>query len=97
MKKPAQARMTFPEVTIPVLKIPQPDGSVLFKAGKPMVVESVIGTREAARLLGVPQRWVITECDLGRFKTAHKPGTRPKCIWKISRAEVLARKSLEPH
>jgi hypothetical protein len=88
--------MTCPQVTIPVLQIPQPDGSILVKAGKPVVVEASISTREAARLLGMSPRWVMKECDLGRFKTAYKPGRQPTSQWRLLRTEVLARKKAEP-
>jgi hypothetical protein len=76
--------------------VPQPDGSILVKPGKPVVAEAEIGTREAARMLGMSRRWVETECELGRFKTAHKPGTQPKSMWKIARAEVLDRRENQP-
>jgi hypothetical protein len=97
MRNSPQARMIFPEVSFPTIKVPQPDGSILFKPGKPVAVEAEIGTREAARLLGMFRRWVETECELGRFKTAHKPGTQPKSNWKIARSEVLARREMEPN
>jgi hypothetical protein len=87
---------SVPTVIVPAIRIPQPDGSILFKAGKPVVVEEQIGTAEAARLLGMSQRWVITECILGRFKTAYQPSGRVHGNWKIARTEVLARITAPP-
>jgi hypothetical protein len=84
--------METPEVIIPAVCTPQLDGSVLVKAGKPVLVEVEIGTREASRILGRSPRWVRAECDLSRFKTAHKPGTQIGSWWKIARSEVVARK-----
>ena len=92
MSKRPQARpAAIPEVIIPAIRVPQSDGSVLFKAGKPVVVEAQIGTAEAARIMGMSRRWVIAECESGNFKTAHRPGLKASAWWKISRAEVLAR------
>jgi hypothetical protein len=85
-----------PTVVIPAIKIPQPDGSILFKAGKPILVEEMIGTAEAARLLGASRRWVETECSLGRFTSAHKIGVTTQSRWKLSRTEVLARQQRPP-
>jgi len=96
MRKPLEARMTAPQVFIPAVKVPQPDGSVLFKAGKPVIIGLEVGTKEAARILGMSRRGVETECSFGRFKTAHKPGNRLRSIWKIARAELLARVKNEP-
>ena len=92
MSKRPQARMAaIPEVIIPSVKVFQSDGSVLFKAGKPVVIEAQIGTAEAARIMGMSRRWVIAECEAGKFKTSYRPGLKPRGWWKISRAEVLAR------
>lgn len=81
-----------PEVVTPTVRIPQPDGSLLFRAGKPVVVEKEIGTAEAARILGLSPRRVEFLCEQGDFTTAHKPGGRPKSRWRIARSEVLERK-----
>jgi len=97
MKKSAQARMTVPDVFIPIIKVAQADGSILIKPGKPVVVEAMIGTRETARILGMSIRWVIVQCEEGQFKTAYKPGTQLRSWWRIARSEVLARKGLEPN
>ena len=85
-----------PAVHIPAIRLPMPDGSILFKPGKLEVVESVIDTAEAARLLGLSQRHVEHQCSVGHFKTAYKPGGQPKSKWKIARAEVMARRSSAP-
>jgi hypothetical protein len=52
-----------------------------------------IDTQIAARLLGMSDRWVLTQCELGLFKTAHQPSQRPGGRWKIARSEVLARQA----
>ena len=97
MKKPARAKWTTPEVHFPAERIAQADGSILIRAGKAVVVaEDVVGTSEAARILGMSRRWVDNECDIGHFKTAHKLGVTPRAQWRIDRAEVLARKRIKP-
>jgi hypothetical protein len=83
---------TVPTVVVPAVRIPQPDGSILFKAGKPMVVEAEISTHEAAKLLGLSQRHIEHQCAIGLFKTAYKPGGRPGSYWRIARSEVEARR-----
>jgi hypothetical protein len=95
MKKPANetsAATPFPTVHIPTIKIPQPDGSLLLKRGQPQVLEDEIGTAEAAKILGMGQRIIEHDCDVGLFKTAYKPSAKKRGRWKIARAEVWARK-----
>ena len=91
MKNRPQPRMTVPDVFIPAVKATQADGSIVFRAGKPIIVEGMIGTGEAARIMGMSRRWVIAECESGNFKTAHRPGLKARSWWKLARAEVLAR------
>lgn len=81
-----------PAVAVSTIRIPQPDGSLLLRAGKLVVVEEMIGTAEVARILSVSQRWVENECSLGNFKTAYKPGIKRGSFWKIARIEVESRK-----
>jgi hypothetical protein len=87
--------MTVPGVFIPAVKVSQPDGSVLFRPGKPVIVEELIGTAETARILGMSRRWVIAQCESGCFKSSHKPGRKTGSWWKIERSEVLARREME--
>ncbi len=97
MKKSAKAPVWRPsEVFIPTIRVPQPNGDILIRAGKPVVLEAMVGTSEAARILGMSVSWVETECREGRFTTAHKPGALSKSIWKVSRTEVLARRDANP-
>ena len=80
-----------PHVVIPSIRVPNPDGSITIKAGRPVVVGDVVGCAEAARLLGVSRRWVAVQCDLGRFLSAYKPSGDGAGHWKLSRSEVLSR------
>jgi hypothetical protein len=124
MKKLSRPVMQTPTVRTPTIRIPQPDGGILFRAGKPTVVEAIvmtptvrtrqpdgsilyragqpvavedlIGASEAAKILGMSRRWVETECILGHFKTARKPGLQPRSRWKIARSEVFERLQNKP-
>jgi hypothetical protein len=97
MKKSTRVKWTVPLVHFPTEKVPQADGSVIIRAGKAVVVaDDVVGTSEAARILGMSRRWVDNECDIGHFKTAHKLGVTERSHWKIARAEVLGRKGIKP-
>lgn len=93
---PNQIEMPFvaPTMMIPALRIPQPNGDILIRAGKPVVVGDEIGTVEAARLLGIRPRTVQKLFDDGSFDTAFKPGQKRNSQWRVSRSEILARKAL---
>ncbi|MCX6928201.1 MAG: helix-turn-helix domain-containing protein, partial [Verrucomicrobia bacterium] len=84
-------RMTVPQVRTTTVKEVQADGSILIKPGKVVVVEDYVGTGEVARILGVSQRWVESECESGRFRTAFKPGLHSSSWWKVARSEIMAR------
>ena len=78
-------------VFTPTECIPQPDGSVLLRPGRPMLLDDIVGTAEAARILGISQRWVAWQCELREFRSAYKPGGRLLSRWRLARKEVLAR------
>jgi hypothetical protein len=78
-------------VFTPTECIPQPDGSVLVRPGRPVVLDDTVGTAEAARILGVSQRWVAWQCELREFRSAYKPGGRLFSNWRLARKEVFAR------
>jgi hypothetical protein len=54
-----------PTVQTPWLKLPQPDGSIVLRPGKPLVLGEEIGSAEAARILGLSQRRVQSLCEEG--------------------------------
>lgn len=61
-------QLTFePIVYVPAITARQPDGSLIIRPGKPIVLngEDEIGTGEAAKIIGVSQRTVIHYCDNG--------------------------------
>ena len=95
-----QAELPFEQVAFhtPTIRIPQPNGDVLLRPGKPVLVEGRddVGTMEASRILGLSQRTIEHECAIGIFKTAWKPGGRPLAMWRISRKEVLDRLGVRP-
>ena len=91
MRKAKRPTIEPPRVIVPTVNVRQADGSILSKAGKPILLEDELGTHEAARLLGMSSRWVQTQCELGTFKTAHKPGLKDRSRWRITRSEVIAR------
>lgn len=96
MKTPVnhpELAFVVPTMMIPTVKIPQPDGSVLIKPGKPIEVGDDVTVTEAAKILGLSSRQVQKLCQDGNFNSAHKPGGTPKSTWRISRNEVLARKT----
>lgn len=56
-----------PLVHYPVVRVPQPDGSLLIRPGKPVVLqgEDEIGSAEAASMLGCTVDWIGRLCDRG--------------------------------
>jgi hypothetical protein len=81
------------------VKIPQPDGSILMRPGRPIVEEDEIGTREAAKILGLSQRRVQAMCDEGLL-TEGKDWRRPASIkgaawYRIKRTAVLRLRGVE--
>lgn len=93
-QNPNQVLLPFevPTMMIPAINVPQPDGSVVIKPGKPIEVGGAISTLEASKILGISDRRVQYLCQIGNFKTAFKPGGTAKSNWRISRTEVLERK-----
>ncbi len=83
---------THVTVTVPTIKLMQPDGSVLVKVGKPVIADPEVSVSEAAELLGLSTRHIEYQCSVGLFESAYKPGGRPRSKWKISREEVMRRK-----
>lgn len=92
---PEKVHLAFnmPTVVIPSVKIPQPDGSILIKAGKPFIAEEDMGLTEASKILGLSPRYLEYQCSIGVFKTARKPGGRPRSRWRIARREVMERRN----
>lgn len=80
-----------PSVMFPTVRVPQPDGSVLFRPGRPVETPDVIDTDETARLLGISADYVAHLCADGCFPGAYKPSGKPKGKWLIPRHLVLAR------
>jgi hypothetical protein len=86
----------MPTVVIPAIRVPQPDGSILIRAGKPYIAEPEMGISEAAKVLGLSARYLEYQCSIGVWKSARKPGGMPRSRWRISRAEVLQRAQAQP-
>lgn len=87
MHNPAQLELPELHITIPVVRIPQADGSLLIRPGKPVVTGPEMSTREFARATGISQRHVETLCEEGRIK-ARKLTTKPGSQWRIEREEL---------
>lgn len=81
-----------PHVFVPTIRIPNADGSILIKPGKPVVSSPMIWAAEAAKMLGLSPRTIQYQCSVGLFETAWKPGGRPGSKWRLSLDEVLARR-----
>lgn len=57
-----------PRLFTPWVKIPQPDGAVLFKPGKPIEIQAEITVKQFAGMAGLSCRRVQYLCDIGEIK-----------------------------
>ncbi len=91
----AQAEMPFvePMIRVPVIKVRQPDGSLLFKAGRPEIVEEEVSVVMFHKETGVSPRHIVRLCDEGLIQ--HRRLT-PKKVSKIliPRSEIDRYKNL---
>ena len=69
------------------------DGTITIKPVRIMHASEEVTIAEAAKILGLSARRVNAMCDEGHFASAHRPSSRPKSHWRLSRREVLARKT----
>ena len=83
--------MSKPTYIIDTVRIPQPDGSYIIRPGKPRLGNEMVDTPTAARLLGLSIRTINWHCQMGRFRTARKPGFSPLSHWRIALWEVMER------
>ena len=89
MKRPEDPRTPplpgfEPVIHIPVVRIPQPDGSLLIRAGKPEVLKGgdEITCAEFARATGLSHRHVLTLIEQGQI------AARPLSPLKASRKRI---------
>lgn len=79
---------------VPALKLRQPDGSLLVKAGKPEVCEPEVSVTEFSKATGISRRYISTLCDEGRLNHRRlTPKKNSKIL--ILRAEISRYKRLE--
>lgn len=81
-----------PVVYTPTITTRQPDGSMIVRAGKPVILngEDEITTAEAARILGCQVNWVGALCDRGTFiegRDWRRIG--PRGNYKLRRSSVI--------
>lgn len=72
---------TAPGIMTSWVRIPQPNGDVLLRPGKPVATEEEISTLEASRILGVSPRTVRYYCERGVIKESDwrfSPGSTDK-------------------
>lgn len=85
-----------PVIHIPVIKVAQPDGSILIRAGKPEVLkgEDEITTAEFARATGLSHRHVLTLIEQGQI-AARPLSPLKKSRKRIPRSELARYLSLQ--
>ena len=80
-----------PLVTVPTVVVPAGDGTWTLRAGKPIVESDVVGTRKAARILGLSMRRVQSLCEEGLIE--HERPGGPRGNYRLNLESVLARKA----
>lgn len=88
----AKAALKRVEVVFPPVRVWQPDGSVLIKPGKAVVLNGAdeITTAEAGKILGCSADWISRRCDrvdLIEGRDWRRVGTRGN--YRIKRASIL--------
>jgi len=81
------AEFRVPRVFTPTVRVPQPDGSILFRAGKPQVVEDEVDSKTFARETGMSRSHVNYLCHIGEIKARHMT-TRPRSKYLIPVSEI---------
>ncbi len=87
----------LPVLSTPWVKVPQPNGEILMRPGKPVSIPEEIGTREASQILGVAQRTLQGYCDSGVLREGidwwqlpPRPGSNKGGKIRIKRASILS-------
>ena len=91
-----QAEMPFVEQSffVPVIKLPQPNGSLLLIAGKPQLREPEVSVLTFHKETGISIRHIETLCEQGLIK--HRRLTpKKKSKMMIPRSELERYKTLE--
>lgn len=92
-KSQVEMPFVFPAVHIPAIRIPQPDGSLLIRPGKPEIVDPHVSVAQFARETGISMRYIEQLCEQGHL--VHRrltPKTGSKIL--IPRSELERYKSL---
>jgi hypothetical protein len=76
-----------PRVHIPVICIPQPDGGVLVRPGKPVVMGAELRVAEFARHTGLSVSRVEALCQEGKI-SSRRLSPNPKSPYVIPREEL---------
>lgn len=86
-KTPLAATPSEPMIRVPVIKVRQPDGSLLFKAGRPEIVEPEVSVAIFHKETGVSKRHIATLCEQGLIQHRRlTPKTGSKIL--IPRSEI---------
>jgi hypothetical protein len=90
--KPSAAHVAPASPPLPVHYVHrwQADGTLLSRPVQASEPPDWIGVFEAAKILRRNPRTVSRACDMGKFRTARKPGGLKQSWWKIERSEVAA-------
>lgn len=78
-----------PLVIFSSVTIPQPDGSVLVRPGKPQIVGEETDVKRAARLIGLSVRRVQAMCESGEIKCRQPSGPKGKYLIPLSEIERM--------
>lgn len=91
---PKNAKLPPLSFEVPVIRMPQPDGSLLVKPGKPQLCRDEVTTAEFSKATGICQRHVATLCDQGVLQHRRlTPVRRSKIL--IPRSELTRFRNLE--
>lgn len=73
--------------SVPVMKLPQPDGSLLAIPGKPQIIPGEVTTAQFAKVTHMSVRNVSLLCHQGHIQHRRK-SARPRSVILIPREEL---------
>lgn len=93
-KHPAPGQLEMPITYVSTwVKVPQPNGDILHKPGKPIALGDYIKVREAAHLLGLSITRIHDLIQSGAIPAdaVRRPGSPQRGQYRILRSAILAR------
>jgi excisionase family DNA binding protein len=94
VKNPVAKPVAEPMFYIPVVKLRQPDGSLVVKAGRPEMCECEVTVPQFSKATGISYRYIQNLCEAGEITHRRLSARRGSRI-RIPRTEIARFQRLE--